>query len=57
MKHTCPKCAHCFDDGAQSKAAKARWEKAGKAARSAAGKRAAEARWNKAKAISPTKSL
>jgi hypothetical protein len=49
MKHKCPKCGHLYEDGAQSKAAKARWQKTSKAKRSLAASIAATARWGKTK--------
>jgi uncharacterized membrane protein YvbJ len=49
MKHKCPKCGHRFDDNAQAKAAKARWQKTSKANRSLAAAIAAKARWGKTK--------
>lgn len=53
MKHRCPKCGHQWDDGAQAKAAKARWKRTSKKDRSAAAKAAAEARWKTKKATGP----
>lgn len=53
MKHRCPKCGHRFDDNAQAKAAKARWNATSKKDRSAAAKAAAEARWKTKKATGP----
>lgn len=52
MKHKCPKCGHRFDDNAQAKAAKARWNRTSKADRSSAASAAAKARW-KSKDASP----
>lgn len=53
MKHRCPKCGHQWDDGAQSRAARARWKRTTKKQRSAAAKAAAEARWKTRQATGP----
>lgn len=53
MKRKCPKCGHCFDDGAQSKAAKARWKHTSKKDRFFAARSAAVARWKTKKATGP----